>query len=596
MSEVEEAPAWGGLVLADDGLVAKRNGIEDLVMVRREVEIPAERKLFAGLGNGRGDDLDEVLKGKGRLPSNWADMLDDTGVDEDEMDIGDDVLSEVGSEIVGGRVGRWCDGGCSGWITALEQTLGRVESIVKMLVALGGLASLGERLAVQKHRGQMAKEWDTSVAKAGGHAKAEAVVKAARTWLRRRETEDTRAEEARVRQEEVVRVKEAARLAAEGERDRLASEMKKYTEGPEAVTAAEKVVEAARLVMELEREVTAGSVGGWQVAGGKKRKTVQVVAQMCRPLDGERRKALQGAVTKVQGLVGAANLGWGLVASPYIVHDGDDILWTVCEVNEGVNGSKVAKVVLRNLEAVWEVGSLVGCWVENKLSAYVVLQGIPEREWLSDKGGVQGFVEGNAGTMWGPRQPVVVSKAWNRVDVKVELETAEAAKGAVMQGLAYYRVRRTVKMAVGGGSASVIRGQTTAPVPPRPGVFRQQQTRVAKNSGRRGKLVEGCFWCGKMGHWKYECPSKDRVDNRSCFTCGRKGHVSRDYSQRVAAAGPQSDAVKRQDQVEYGPAERRMGPNERGCLEAKDTFFDDKRVWKTMEEIEKAGGPLGARS
>ena len=263
MSEVEEALAWGGLALADDRLVAKRNGIEDLVMVRREVEIPAGRKLFAGLGNGRGDDLDEVQKGKGRLPSNWADMLDDMGVEGDEMDIGDDVLSEVGSEMVGRRVGRWCDGGCSGRIAALEQTLGRVESIVKILVELGGLASLGERLAVQKHRGQMAKEWDTSVAKAGGHAKAEAVVKAARTRLRRRETEDARAEEARVRQEEVVRVKEAARLAAEGERDRLASEMKKYTEGPEAVTAAEKVVEAARLVMELEREVTAGSVGGW---------------------------------------------------------------------------------------------------------------------------------------------------------------------------------------------------------------------------------------------------------------------------------------------------------------------------------------------
>ena len=150
---------------------------------------------------------------------------------------------------------------------------------------------------------------------------------------------------------------------------------------------------------------------------------------MCRPLDRERRKALQGAVTKVQGLVGAANLGWGLVASPYTVHDGDEILWTVCGVDEAVNGSKVAKVVLRNLEAVWEVGLLVECWVENKLSAYVVVQGIPEREWLSDKGGVQGLVEGNAGTMWGPRQPVVVSKAWNRVDVKVELETAEAAKG-----------------------------------------------------------------------------------------------------------------------------------------------------------------------
>ena len=39
-----------------------------------------------------------------------------------------------------------------------------------------------------------------------------------------------------------------------------------------------------------------------------------------------------------------------------------------------------------------------------------------------------------------------------------------------------------------------------------------------------------------------------------------------------------------------------MGLNERGWLEAKNTFFDDERVLKTMEEIEKSGGPSGARS
>ena len=105
-----------------------------------------------------------------------------------------------------------------------------------------------------------------------------------------------------------------------------------------------------------------------------------MVALICRPLEGERRKALQGAVTKVQGLVGAANLVWGLVASPYTVHGGDEILWTVRGVDKGVNGSEVAKVVLRNLEAVWGVGSLFGCWIENNQAAYVVVWGIPEGE------------------------------------------------------------------------------------------------------------------------------------------------------------------------------------------------------------------------
>ena len=72
--------------------------------------------------------------------------------------------------------------------------------------------------------------------------------------------------------------------------------VKECTEGPALVEAAERVVNAARMLEVLEREVadSAGPVeiGGWQIAGGKKRKTVQVVFQLGRPLDGERRKTL----------------------------------------------------------------------------------------------------------------------------------------------------------------------------------------------------------------------------------------------------------------------------------------------------------------
>lgn len=143
MSELEEPPALGGLALVDGGLVAKRHGIEDLVMVRREVEIPTGRKLFTVLGNGRGDDLDEVMKGKGWLPSKWANMLDDRGLDGDEMDLGDHRLSEVGSEMVGESVGQRCDECCYGRIAALEETLEMVELMVKMQVALGAWLALG---------------------------------------------------------------------------------------------------------------------------------------------------------------------------------------------------------------------------------------------------------------------------------------------------------------------------------------------------------------------------------------------------------------------------------------------------------------------
>ena len=51
------------------------------------------------------------------------------------------------------------------------------------------------------------------------------------------------------------------------------------------------------------------------------------------------------------------------MASPYTVHVGDEVLWTVRGVDLEVNGSDVARMISRNLEAVWGVGSVVGCWV-----------------------------------------------------------------------------------------------------------------------------------------------------------------------------------------------------------------------------------------
>ena len=78
----------------------------------------------------------------------------------------------------------------------------------------------------------------------------------------------------------------------------------------------------------------------------------------------------------MQGLVGAASVVWGLVASRYTVHAGDEVLWTGSVIKLEVNGSDVGRIILRNLEVVWGVGSVVGRWVKNTLSAYVVVRGI----------------------------------------------------------------------------------------------------------------------------------------------------------------------------------------------------------------------------
>ena len=145
------------------------------------------------------------------------------------------------------------------------------------------------------------------------------------------------------------------------------------------------------------------------------------------------------------------------MASPYTVHGGDEVLWAVCEVEQDVNGSDVVRMIWKNLAAVWGVCSVVGCWVENKWLAYVVIRGILETEWLSEEGGVPGLIDGNPGIMWRYRQPTVIGRAWNRVNVKGEIMTAEAAGGAVVRGLVYCGMKRTVYMAVGGGGESVPR-------------------------------------------------------------------------------------------------------------------------------------------
>ena len=267
MSDVMEAPAVDDKAEGGEGFTARLHGIDGPMVVRPAVETSGGRNLFEGL-EGRGqDDLGAVLgvNGKGNMPSRWAGELDKVDFSDDEMDVGD-VEPTVAT---GAGEDRVCGGHCLARIAALEETLGRVEGMVKMLVALGGLGSPTERLEVEKRKGRMAQEWDVSVAKAGEQAKAEAVVKATNKRVRKRELDDGRAEEARLPQEEVVKAKEAARAIAEAERDRLVAEVKECADGPGAVAVAEKVVEAARMVVELEREVAACAapveIGGWQV-------------------------------------------------------------------------------------------------------------------------------------------------------------------------------------------------------------------------------------------------------------------------------------------------------------------------------------------
>ena len=313
MSDVEEAPAvkkgfeLGHVCVGD--LLGNPHG-KRVGRVTKEVASDiylSAKRLFGDGPVVGGDDLDEALgRGKGKEPVVLGDEISEMSVDGDSVDEGE-------TPFVNGRGGASCAGGCGPRMEAIGKSLGRMESMLGMLMAVNGLANPNERLAAAQRKGRMAREWDVWVARATERAKAEGLVKAAEKRARKKAAEDERAEEARVQQEERVKVKEAARAAAVAERDRVVEAVKGCTEGPALVQVAERVVSAARMVEVLEREVADSAapmeIGGWQIAGGKKRKTVQVVSQLSRPLDSERRKMLQEAVGKVEGLVGAARLG-----------------------------------------------------------------------------------------------------------------------------------------------------------------------------------------------------------------------------------------------------------------------------------------------
>ena len=144
MSDVVEAPAVDDEAEGREGFTVKLHGIDGLMVVRPAVEASEGRRLFEGL-EGRGqDDLSAVLgeKGKGKMSSRWAGELDEVDFSDDEMDVGDVepmMANEAGED-------RVCGGHCLARIAALEETLGLVEEMVKILVALGGLASPAERL------------------------------------------------------------------------------------------------------------------------------------------------------------------------------------------------------------------------------------------------------------------------------------------------------------------------------------------------------------------------------------------------------------------------------------------------------------------
>ena len=71
--------------------------------------------------------------------------------------------------------------------------------------------------------------------------------------------------------------------------------------------------------------------------------------------------------------------------------------------------------------------------MEDHLSRYVLVVGIPEKNWAAS--GWEGVRRDSTGVAWGHRGPLVVSRVWGRLSVKLKVQDAAAVGSVVKSGI-----------------------------------------------------------------------------------------------------------------------------------------------------------------
>ena len=170
-------------------------------------------------------------------------------------------------------------------------------------------------------------------------------------------------------------------------------------------------------------------------------------------------------------------------------------------------------------DTAWGVGTVDGCWVEEKESVYVVIRGIREGEWVGEGGGVEGLHRKYPMGDWGKRRPLVIRRAFSKVVVKAEVAHALSATYLVRQGVMWGGLRLGVGLAVGGGGVGV-----TRTIGGHRGSANGQRSgggQLAGGHGGGGGTMR-CYGCGKQGHVRSACPT----NGPRCYGCGVIGHLS----------------------------------------------------------------------
>ena len=120
---------------------------------------------------------------------------------------------------------------------------------------------------------------------------------------------------------------------------------------------------------------------------------------------------------------------------------------------------------------------------------------------------------------WGQRRPLVIRRAFSKVDVKAEVAHALSATYLVRGGMMWGGLRLSVGLAVGGGGVGVTRS-VGGPGGP---ASKQQSGGNRQTGGREGGGSNvRCYGCGKQGHVRSAYPT----NGPRCFRCGVIGHLS----------------------------------------------------------------------